>query len=314
MGLAGKLSPLEPSSFGFEILTTQLVKCALAAALTVPKNERPTLKEIFTDNLGFELPVSDESNASTTVNTWFTDFPNLIPIRPKPLATKFYYTQQHRMAATVKETDEGNVGLLMDEEIGMAAKSFECEAEDSSKFSPPFCSLAYGNSHLNDGYVTFFTQPKDNPEEKPTKVTVQNQSKDFLSPSSTIDARKISEQVVKCSMPCVVSVFGRGLFCVSSKHAAWSVKDKAKIQLSRSFVGFAIDSSKLLPGLLGKLEDLRNKETLAIAHGELFCDTENLSPEYAKKALELLNRTFTDEKLVVPQLLREIGIKKEIFE
>eukprot|EP00978_Attheya_sp_CCMP212_P026630 scaffold88046_cov29-Attheya_sp.AAC.2 len=213
------------------------------------------------------------------------------------------------MAATVYETDEGSVGLMMDTAIGTAAKSFECEVEDSSKFSPPFCSLAYGNSDLNDGYVTFFTQPKDNPEEKPMKVTVQNQSKDFLSPSSTIDARKISEQVVKCSMPCVVSVFGRGLFCVSSKRAAWSVKEEAKIQLSRSFVGFAIDSSMLLPDLLGKLEDLRNKETLAIAHGELFCGTEALS-EYAKKALELLNRTYTDEKAVVAQLLREIRIQK----
>jgi hypothetical protein len=188
MGLAGKLSPLEPSFFGFEILTTQLVKCALAAALTIPKRKRPTLKEIFTDKLGFELPVSDKSNASPTVNTWFTDFPNLIPIRPKPLATEFYYTRQHHMAATVYETDEGNVGLLMDEEIGKAAKSFECEAEDSSKFSPPFCSLAYGNSDMNDGYVTFFTQPKDNLEEKATKVTVQNQSKDFCRhrPPSTL--------------------------------------------------------------------------------------------------------------------------------
>mmetsp|Transcript_4069 Transcript_4069/g.7291 ORF Transcript_4069/g.7291 Transcript_4069/m.7291 type:complete len:116 (-) Transcript_4069:574-921(-) len=115
-------------------------------------------------------------------------------------------------------------------------------------------------------------------------------------------------------MPCVVSVFGRGLFCVSSKHAAWSVKDEARIQLLRSFVGFAIDSSKLLPDLLGKLENLQNKEKLASAHGDFFQDTEALSPEYAKNALELLNRTCTDDKLVVPQLLSEIGIKKELFE
>lgn len=163
MGLSN-ISPLEPTSFGFEVLSTQMIKSAIAAALTVSFSERPHLGEILGNQLKFQLP---DDLATDEVKAWWAKLSTLKPVQTKLSRDDFRKTRMHRARAAIKlklvpkedEKEEYKVAryVFFDEELGNELISLSEENRSTEDgFYPPLCSISIGNSDLVDGYVTFF--------------------------------------------------------------------------------------------------------------------------------------------------------------
>ena len=51
--LSGKFGFLDSTSFGFEVLSTNLVKIAIAASMVVSSSDRMSVQELLKEKLGF---------------------------------------------------------------------------------------------------------------------------------------------------------------------------------------------------------------------------------------------------------------------
>lgn len=155
------ISPLELSSFGFEVLSTQMIKSAIAAALTVSFSTRPNLDEILCKQLKFQLP---DEMSTEGAKAWLRKLSSLKPVQIKLSKDDFRRTRLHRARAAIKQKivkreDGGHKVaryVFFDEELGDELIGLSQDEDGCTGFCPPLCSVSTGNSDLVDGYVTFF--------------------------------------------------------------------------------------------------------------------------------------------------------------
>ena len=91
MGLSPEIDLPESSSFGYEVLSTHLVKCSIASTLAIQEDKRPSIQAAL-KKIGFWL---NKPHATITSEDGFTDYA-LWTSLDDMIAVHGYYEPQYR--------------------------------------------------------------------------------------------------------------------------------------------------------------------------------------------------------------------------
>ena len=271
MGLSPEIDLLESSSFGYEVLSTHLVKCSIASTLAIQEDVRPSIQAAL-KKIGFGL---NKPHATISSEDGFTDYA-LWTSLDDMIAVHGYYkpqyreTTQHRqeMVRKVvtapkfpvlqnkhfnKENVQGVEFLLVDRKLIGAIRGMSPCYDDSACFWPPLASVSKGSSPYADGYVTFLAKRN----EQSTLCTIMVQAKDYF--SSSLNFKELQENIQRCRNKDVSAAFGDSrLMCVASRYDKMVVSKRTYGYL-RDFIMFSTNKSSLLSDLMDTLHK-------AIAH------------------------------------------------
>lgn len=256
---------LEASPFGFEILSTHVAKCAIAASSVIKEPERPNLQTTLS-KIGFRLDPHDNTDSSVK-----GEWENLESYKVAN------HTFNEEEDAEAFETRQMNVGLeLFADEDGIdllqiAKDAFRTllgmgvSADDEFEGALPSTWINYGASLLADGFVTFFCKKTD--ERGAFRFTLMIQAKDYHN-KSKLNIKKLKGHADRCKDVSLDGVFGEcRLLCVAGSKDI--VEAKQKCTQKRHFVPYASDKGEILKALLAVLESQRNANTRAKRFGTL---------------------------------------------
>lgn len=251
---------LEASPFGFEVLSTHVAKCAIAAASVIDKNTRPSLQQTLT-KIGFQLDAMN--NTSGTVEAYWKRLKHF-----KVASHEFnggdgddkaHFTRTMKVEMGLYESTDGKDLLLIDKIareslIGMVAK------DRKVSFSPPAAWINYGNSPLADGFVTFFcTTDEATVGNEAFRFTLMIQAKDYHN-GSKLKTKKLKDHADRCSDAALNGVFGsERLLGVAGRKEV--VHSKGATTIERNFMPYALDQGIVLAELLPTLESQRKFDT-----------------------------------------------------
>ena len=273
MGISPEIDLLESSSFGYEVLSTHLVKCSIASTLAIQEDVRPSIQAAL-KKIGFGL---NKPHGSISSEDDFTDYAlwtsldNMIAAQAE-YQSQYRETTQHRqeMARQEKVTAEkfpvlqskrfvprdvdGGSFLFVDRGLIDAILGMKlCPSADG--FWPPLASVAKGSSPYADGYVNFFAKRRST---SPTMYTIMVQAKDYFS-STKIDGKKLQRDLQRCRTKEISAAFGTSrLMCVASRYDKMVVS-KRSYTYPRDFIMFSTDKSELLSDLMDTLDTQRNR-------------------------------------------------------
>ncbi|KAL3912012.1 MAG: hypothetical protein SGILL_007053, partial [Bacillariaceae sp.] len=243
-------SPLDPSRFGFELMSTHLVKCALAASAAVHISKRPSVKCALS-RLGFKV---DEKATAGGVDGNWNSLDNFVPrFSVSKLHSPFHLnTLQLQAGLSISESDT----ITMDRNLMGALKyGFDRGGDGEHTHIPAIAAVNHGNSDLCDGIVTFHAQEKDDPDSV-RKMSIMIQAKDYHE-SSKVDVTSLNEQAKKHDNEVLDYFFGKTrLFCVASTPEA--VSGARKDTLERQYVPFVVSRGHLLSDILDSLQGQRD--------------------------------------------------------
>ena len=270
MGLSPEIDLLESSSFGYEVLSTHIVKCAIASTLEIPEGVRPSIQAALKE-IGFGL---NNPHATISSEDDFADYAlweslgRMIAIHGE-YDVQYRETRQHRQEMVRKKVEQqqfhvlgvagfvardvgGEEYLLVDRELidelhGMQPCSM------GNRFWPPLATVAKGSSPYADGYVSFLAKGSG----PLTLCTIMVQAKDYF--SSSINFKELKENVERCRSQEISLAFGKcRLMCVASRHD----KMVGDCEHFRDFIMFSTNKSSLLSDLMDALDAQRNSATL----------------------------------------------------
>lgn len=282
---------LGASPFGFEVLSTNIAKCAIAATSVIEDEKRPTLQKAL-QTIGFEI---DERATSDSIKE---EWKNLDKIKVVENIFDCVGEDEETLIANAMKTRPMNVELRQfcgddtDENLlqidSMASKTLKAmkPREKDGEFGLPSAWINYGPSPLADGFVTFYCQRTTGTTvtaDSAFRFTLMNQAKDYHNGGSKLHTKKLNERAVRCSAPVLDGVFGkRRLLCVAGSKDV--VVAKVACAQKRNFMPYAFDSGRILKGLLKTLESQRNLKTRMLINAT-FCtgDGEDVSEKYGLK-------------------------------
>jgi hypothetical protein len=290
------------SPFRFEILSSHLAKCAIAASSVIALPSRPNLATVLTQ-IGFKV---DEKNTSDHVNFFWERLSTF------KVADHMFHHSHSELSETrfmkveleLFETGEGK-HLLQIDKFAFEALSKMRPASETSRFVLPCAWINYGASPLADGFVTFLCThdvslwattpipataspegeppPSDPPngkplttdhlEIKPFRFTLMIQAKDYHNGTS-LNATKLAKHARSCNDGSLDGVFGKTrLLCVAGSSTV--VRSSKKCPYPREFMPYVPGSGHILTKLLACLELKRNMVTRAFDHA-LLCDADSI--------------------------------------
>jgi len=150
--------------------------------------------------------------------------------------------------------DNHLLGLLlkMRQQTYRADSQNKASTREPNAIWPPIASIAYGNSELPDGSVTFVVQGACGAIEM---RSVLIQAKDYFG-TSKLDNEKLQKHAAKAVDKTLWVAFGRDpLFCVASREQKLQVGKK--LRHKRCFFGFPVDKGAILEGVMEKLDKQR---------------------------------------------------------
>jgi hypothetical protein len=247
-------SMLQPSWFGFELMSTHFVKCALAASAAVIVSKRPSVKDTLSC-LGFQL--DNFATGETIANLWngLGDW-NAVFASAESLSQYHIRTQQLDAGLRL-HTGNGGVQLLeIDKRLRGAIVDNLCGNEKTGVV-PPIACINRGNSEPCDGIVTFFAN-KRGVKAMPKKISILIRAKDYHE-NSTVDATRMHIHAAKHNNEALNGVFGETrLFCVASTTKALIAMKP--LTRKREYLPFIVEDGRLLTTILQKLKLQRNEK------------------------------------------------------
>jgi hypothetical protein len=258
-------SMLQPSWFGFEIMSTNFVKCALAASAAVSVSKRPSVKDTLSC-LGFQL--DDFATGETIANLW-NSLGDWNAIFASAVFRSQYHIKTQQLDAGLRLlTGNGGLQLLeIDKKLKRAIVD-NLRGDEKTGAVPPIACINRGNSDLCDGIVTFFANERGF-NASPKKISIMIQVKDYHE-KSTVDATGMNFHVAKHNNEALNGVFGETrLFCVASTKNALIARQP--VARKHEYLPFIVENGCLLTGLLQELKLQRN-EKLQVAKCAFLCD------------------------------------------
>mmetsp|Transcript_33237 Transcript_33237/g.80594 ORF Transcript_33237/g.80594 Transcript_33237/m.80594 type:complete len:865 (+) Transcript_33237:166-2760(+) len=281
----GMENMLEGSPFGFETLSTHLVKCAVASSLAVAEEQRPCLQNVF-QKIGFRVcPRSTHADIKKQWNklgTWKA-------VGSACTGSDVFLRTRQLQAELVIETKSlqdgsGNQEVLSIEKLLQSALKGLQSSKD--QYCNPLACINYGNSPFADGYITFHVIDFSVVNGQPFKFTIMNQSKDYH--TSSLDVEKLEKHAEKGENELLGGIFGHErLLCVSSSEGNLIAKRQCS---DRKFLPYCVDQSHILRGLLGTLTKQRNREERQ-KRFTCFCDKDGNAVQVQNDELEPTNRS-----------------------
>lgn len=265
---------IERSAFGFEVLSTQTIKAALAAASVIHASTRPSIKDVLT-TVGFQL-LDPKSTSSEVTELWkkldslkivphvfnLDEFPGK---EPKKKLYNTLFMEVELEVDTFLFGDEGDSKKAVQIDKNVLKMLNNCTPKtntDSGSFYPPITALNYGNSPFADGLVSFYvqdTEPGMPTNQDPFMMSIFNQAKDKLGVKKTLAVATLETHAERCSSTMLDKIFGElRLLCVSAPNKA-SVISK-KICKERNWLPRSMASSLILKELMSALNKDRSLE------------------------------------------------------
>jgi len=240
---------LDPSWIGFEILSTHVVKCALAACVAVPIELRPTVAEAL-GTLGFQI---DQNATRGDVKEIWKQMKETRPVGASPQqdAKSSFHRETSPLRVELKIIDTDR--LQIDKVLYQSLTKWHPAVE----FAAPIACTNYGNnSDLPDGFVTFYARTGESPFEQKWSVLIQ--AKGYH--GENIKEEQLNKLVDKAMDPSLNGVFGKNrLLCVASSASSFLNTGTETVQ-PRNFLPFAIQKGKLLKDLLIALKFQRSRQ------------------------------------------------------
>jgi len=291
LGVSPNINLLESSSFGYEVLSTHLVKCAIASTLAIEKAKRPTV-QVALEKVGFRLNREHAGKPSTSFydkDLW-DELGRKVAL-PGKYRTAYRDTTQHRQEMTCKEVNENTfpvllrtqpsdttrtqpsdtttakfelikptegMYLLVDKDFieAISEMTHDPSPGNDLEFWPPLATVAKGSSPYADGYVNFVAGD----ENSWLTYTVMVQSKDYFN-SSRINTKDLMGNVERCQSQELTNAFGKHrLMCVASRLNKLVVAGEC--HYFRDYMVYATDESQILSQLMARLDEQRNNGVL----------------------------------------------------
>jgi hypothetical protein len=206
---------LEASAFRFEILSTHVAKCAIAASSAIELSARPHLQTILT-KIGFRVDNNATSDAIKMVWEKLALY--------KPADCKFYGrdpsttdTRQMKVELDLLVAENGADLLQIDKVAFRTLHKMEAVTAGESEFTVPSTWINYGASPLADGFVSFFCTDESAPinQRVAFRFTLLNQAK-YYNNNSRLNPKKLNEHAIRCNDVSLDGLFGKCRFlCVA---------------------------------------------------------------------------------------------------
>jgi hypothetical protein len=285
------------SPFAFEILSSHLAKCAIAASSVIALPSRPNLATVLTQ-IGFKV---DEKNTSDHVKEFWERL-STFKVADHMFdhsVSELSDTRSMKVELELFETGEGK-HLQQIDKFAFEALSKMRPASENSRFVLPCAWINYDASPLADGFVTFLCThdvslgattpipatappegeppPSDPLKGKPLttdpfRFTLMIQAKDFHN-GTLLNATKLAKHARSCNDGSLDGVFGKTrLLCVAGSSTV--VTSSRKYPYPREFMPYVPGSGHILTKLLACLELKWNMVTRAFDHA-LLCDADSI--------------------------------------
>eukprot|EP00978_Attheya_sp_CCMP212_P037134 scaffold173295_cov41-Attheya_sp.AAC.4 len=244
-----KLVELTPN--GYEVLTTHVIKCALAAASVVKLDSRPTVKEML-HMIGFQpqerFTDPDVITAWEELSNWQSIFHTF-----STETTEHRETHFTSVPLEAVEDEKGNIYCQIDKSFYNLISAMRLPDNGNTKFFAPLASVNFGNSSVFDGCVVFHMRHKTKSTQ--VKATIMSMSKDYAT-GTKLTLSKLKEHANHCNDEVFDGVLGKNrLMRVSARASV--VEGKRTSVHGRPFVPFMVNNSKILGSLLVLLDEKR---------------------------------------------------------
>ena len=283
--LGGDISQMVTSNpYGFEVLTTHIIKAALAASSAVAEKSRPSIAMSLKKN-GFicHAPTTHDSTSHM-----FSKLENLKVVRHyfnEPMPGKHSSFDTHHMKVEMEvlkvNGDQGGVMIndsvaqgdhevvMIDSEVaGRLEKLVYDRGNEECFFYPPIACVNYGNSPLADGNVTVLARDTRAATNPVMRLSVSNQAKDKHSKGG-MSITKLNAHADKCANKVLDGLFGsERLLCVSTPERKFSESNNCKIE--RKFLRYELSKCVILQELMTELSIQRSKQGRIKQHAAFF--------------------------------------------
>ena len=242
---------LDPTWFGFELMSTHFVKCALAASIAVRAEDRPSVKATL-ECIGFSV---DPIATSEDVKETWQKLGHLFAYAAPPIGEPTKYTNSTCQSNVgLKIVTCGNGKEVLQIEANLLSALMTSMPVIRSDFTAPIASINEGNSDLCDGIVTFYAS-KDGGRTA-EKVSIMNQAKDYAD-GSTLNVLELNKHATKMKNSILDGAFGElRLLCVGTCHS--KLMAQGPVTYKREYLPFEFHRGLLLKTLLRKLREQRS--------------------------------------------------------
>mmetsp|Transcript_6080 Transcript_6080/g.9322 ORF Transcript_6080/g.9322 Transcript_6080/m.9322 type:complete len:372 (+) Transcript_6080:161-1276(+) len=271
--------------YGFEILTTHLIKAALAVSSVVAETSRPSIAEAL-KKIGFK---HYERTTHVSVGEMFAKFENLKVVQHyfneyAPRNKSSFETHLMRVEMEVLQVngDQGGVKIggskvqgehevvMIDREMASRLKKLVHKSRESREsecfFYPPIACVNHGNSPFADGTVTIHARDASDATNAAFRISVSNQAKHS---KGGMTITKLNAHADKCAKEVLDGLFGsERLLCVSTPKCEFSKSNKCRI--NRKFLRYELFGCKILKALMQELSTQRSKQGRIEHHAAFF--------------------------------------------
>ena len=257
--------------YGFEVLSTQIIKAALAASSVVLEASRPSIGASL-KKIGFQ---TQPSITHQTTDQLFArlDSCKVIPHyfgddSENPLRFITHLMKVEMETGYIKDSDGKEREVVMLDSV--AASCLDNARHDRGVhegcYYPPIACVNYGNSPLADGFVTCFA--RDERDQNMFRFSVMNQAKDKHSMGG-MPISKLNAHAKRCEDGVLCGLFGsQRLLCVSAPRDHLTATNKCK--LSRKFIPYMLSDCCILSDVMKQLSVQRSEDGRIDRHGVYF--------------------------------------------
>ena len=268
---------------GFEVLTTQIIKAALAASSVVAETSRPSIAKSL-KTIGFN---HTEGITYDSMGNLFRNFDTLKVVRhyfgeASPGNSSSFQTHLMKVELETLHVNGYQGGVKIDgvevfgdhevvmidgEVAGRLKKLVHQRHGKECHYYPPITCVNYGNSPLADGFVTCLARDTSDNKSGAFPVSILNQSKDKHS-NGGMPITKLNTHADRCAKEVLDGLFGsQRLLCVSTPTQQFSDSYRCK---KCNFLPYVLSQSNILEGLMSELLDQRSKQGQIKEHAQFF--------------------------------------------
>jgi len=257
--------------YGFEVMSTQIIKAALAASSVVLEASRPSIGASL-KKIGFQM---QPSITHQTTDQLFArlDSCKVIPhyfgdTSENPLRFITHLMKVEMETGYIEYSDGKEREVVMLDSVAASCLDDvrHHHGAHESCYYPPIACVNYGNSQLADGFVTCFA--RDERDQNIFRFSVMNQAKDKHS-TGGMPISKLNAHAKRCEDGVLCGLFGsQRLLCVSAPHDHLIATNKCK--LLRKFIPYLMSDCCILRQVMEQLSDQRSKDGRIDRHGVYF--------------------------------------------
>lgn len=265
--------------YGFEVLTTQIIKAALAASSVVAETTRPSIAASLKE-IGFRHQKSNTHEGTDILFTMLESvkvvphyFKEELPGHASSFETCLMEVELETLEVNDVVIDEEVVKgdhdvVMIDQEVAGRLEKLGYKRHETEHFYPPIACVNYGNSPLADGFVTCQARDTSDDENQVFRLSIMNQSKDKHSKGG-LPITKLNVHADRCAKEALNGLFGsQRLLCVSTPENVFS--DSGKCIIQRKFLPYVLSECKILMQLMTNLSRQRSKEGRIKKHAAFF--------------------------------------------